>query len=393
MNRPSQPATRLNTTEEIVADLKAGKMVVIMDDADRENEGDLIMAAECVRPEDINFMARYGRGLICLTLSQDRCEQLQLPLMVSDNNDRNSTNFTVSIEAAEGVTTGISAADRAITVQAAVAPGAKPSDIVMPGHIFPLMAQPGGVLARAGHTEAGCDLARMAGYEPASVIVEILNEDGTMARYPQLEEFAREHGLKIGTIADLISYRVAHEKSIEWAAECDFETDYGVFRLVALHDVPYNEVHLALVMGRIERDEPTLVRVQPGNILHDLLGAHSERRWNIPRALEHIAKAGKGVLVVLNEQHQPQAVVRQVQNHKMRHLGVRLPGSNDGEDLRKYGVGAQILAELGVGRMRVMGKPRKLHGLSGFNLELVDFVGTDGRSLQTEPDSAGQTHE
>ena len=239
MNRPSQPATRLNTTEEIVADLKAGKMVVIMDDADRENEGDLIMAAECVRPEDINFMARYGRGLICLTLSQDRCEQLQLPLMVSDNNDRNSTNFTVSIEAAEGVTTGISAADRAITVQAAVAPGAKPSDIVMPGHIFPLMAQPGGVLARAGHTEAGCDLARMAGYEPASVIVEILNEDGTMARYPQLEEFAREHGLKIGTIADLISYRVAHEKSIEWAAECNFETDYGVFRLVALHDVPY----------------------------------------------------------------------------------------------------------------------------------------------------------
>lgn len=393
MNRPSQPATRLNTTEEIVADLKAGKMVVIMDDADRENEGDLIMAAECVRPEDINFMARYGRGLICLTLSQDRCEQLQLPLMVSDNNDRNSTNFTVSIEAAEGVTTGISAADRAITVQAAVAPGAKPSDIVMPGHIFPLMAQPGGVLARAGHTEAGCDLARMAGYEPASVIVEILNEDGTMARYPQLEEFAREHGLKIGTIADLISYRVAHEKSIEWAAECNFETDYGVFRLVALHDVPYNEVHLALVMGRIERDEPTLVRVQPGNIVHDLLGAHSERRWNIPRALEHIAKAGKGVLVVLNEQHQPQAVVRQVQNHKMRHLGVRLPGSNDGEDLRKYGVGAQILAELGVGRMRVMGKPRKLHGLSGFNLELVDFVGTDGRSLQTEPDSAGQTHE
>ena len=393
MNRPSQPATRLNTTEEIVADLKAGKMVVIMDDADRENEGDLIMAAECVRPEDINFMARYGRGLICLTLSQDRCEQLQLPLMVSDNNDRNSTNFTVSIEAAEGVTTGISAADRAITVQAAVAPGAKPSDIGMPGHIFPLMAQPGGVLARAGHTEAGCDLARMAGYEPASVIVEILNEDGTMARYPQLEEFAREHGLKIGTIADLISYRVAHEKSIEWAAECNFETDYGVFRLVALHDVPYNEVHLALVMGRIERDEPTLVRVQPGNIVHDLLGAHSERRWNIPRALEHIAKAGKGVLVVLNEQHQPQAVVRQVQNHKMRHLGVRLPGSNDGEDLRKYGVGAQILAELGVGRMRVMGKPRKLHGLSGFNLELVDFVGTDGRSLQTEPDSAGQTHE
>ena len=393
MNRPTHSTARLNTTEEIVADLKAGKMVVIMDDADRENEGDLIMAAECVRPEDINFMARYGRGLICLTLSQDRCERLQLPLMVSDNNDRNSTNFTVSIEAAEGVTTGISAADRAVTVQAAVAAGAKPSDIVMPGHIFPLVAQPGGVLARAGHTEAGCDLARMAGYEPASVIVEILNEDGTMARYPQLEEFAREHGLKIGTIADLISYRVAHEKSIEWAAECNFETDYGVFRLVALHDVPYNEVHLALVMGRIERDEPTLVRVQPGNVLNDLLGVHSERRWNIPRALEHIAKAGKGVLVVLNEQHQPQALVRQVQNHKMRHLGVRLSGGNDGEDLRKYGVGAQILAELGVGRMRVMGKPRKLHGLSGFNLELVDFVGTDGRSLQTEPDPAGQTHD
>jgi 3,4-dihydroxy 2-butanone 4-phosphate synthase/GTP cyclohydrolase II len=198
---------QLNTTEEIIADIKAGKMVILMDDADRENEGDLILAAECVTPEAVNFMARYGRGLICLTLSESRCRQLNLPLMVTDNNDKNTTNFTVSIEAAQGVTTGISAGDRAVTVQAAVKPDARPADIVMPGHIFPLRAQPGGVLTRAGHTEAGCDLARLAGFEPASVIVEILNEDGTMARYPQLAEFARTHGLKIGTIADLIRYR------------------------------------------------------------------------------------------------------------------------------------------------------------------------------------------
>ncbi len=368
------PKMHLNSTEEIIADIKAGKMVILMDDADRENEGDLIMAGECVTPEAINFMARYGRGLICLTLTEARCRQLNLPLMVADNNDKNTTNFTVSIEAASGVTTGISAADRAVTVQAAVRPDARPGDIVMPGHIFPLRAQPGGVLTRAGHTEAGCDLARLAGFEPAAVIVEILNEDGTMARYPQLVEFARTHGLKIGTIADLIRYRVEQEGSVEWVAESTFESEFGSFRLVAFHENDHGEVHLALVMGDIRRDEPTLARVQQASVLRDILGAQSPNRWSVRRALATIADAGRGVLVLLSPTDLPQTLLGEVQAYKMRHLGVPLPGLDPNPELRMYGVGAQILAQLGVGRMRIMGKPRKLHGLAGFGLELVDFV-------------------
>ncbi|MBC7161019.1 bifunctional 3,4-dihydroxy-2-butanone-4-phosphate synthase/GTP cyclohydrolase II [Immundisolibacter sp.] len=364
----------LNSTEEIIADIRAGKMVILMDDADRENEGDLILAGECVTPEAINFMARYGRGLICLTLTEARCRQLNLPLMVADNNDKNTTNFTVSIEAASGVTTGISAADRAVTVQAAVRPDARPNDIVMPGHIFPLRAQPGGVLTRAGHTEAGCDLARLAGFEPSAVIVEILNEDGTMARYPQLVEFARTHGLKIGTIADLIRYRVEQEGSVEWVAESTFESEFGSFRLVAFHENDHGEVHLALVMGDIRRDEPTLARVQQASVLRDILGAQAPNRWSVRRALATIADAGRGVLVLLSPTDLPQTLLGEVQAYKMRHLGVPLPGLDPNPELRMYGVGAQILAQLGVGRMRIMGKPRKLHGLAGFGLELVDFV-------------------
>ncbi len=364
----------LNTTEEIIADIKAGKMVILMDDADRENEGDLILAGESVTPDAINFMARYGRGLICLTLTEARCRQLNLPLMVADNNDKNTTNFTVSIEAASGVTTGISAADRAVTVQAAVKPDARPSDIVMPGHIFPLRAQPGGVLTRAGHTEAGCDLARLAGFEPSAVIVEILNEDGSMARYPQLVEFARTHGLKIGTIADLIRYRVEQEGSVEWVAESTFESEFGSFRLVAFHENDHGEVHLALVMGDIRRDEPTLARVQQASVLRDILGAQSPNRWSVRRALATIADHGRGVLVLLSPTDLPQTLLGEVQAYKMRHLGVPLPGLDPNPELRMYGVGAQILAQLGVGRMRIMGKPRKLHGLAGFGLELVDFV-------------------
>ena len=364
----------LNSTEEIIADIRAGKMVILMDDADRENEGDLILAGECVTPEAINFMARYGRGLICLTLTEARCRQLNLPLMVADNNDKNTTNFTVSIEAASGVTTGISAADRAVTVQAAVRPDARPGDIVMPGHIFPLRAQPGGVLTRAGHTEAGCDLARLAGLEPSAVIVEILNEDGSMARYPQLVEFARTHGLKIGTIADLIRYRVEQEGSVEWVAESTFESEFGSFRLVAFHENDHGEVHLALVMGDIRRDEPTLARVQQASVLRDILGAQSPNRWSVRRALATIADAGRGVLVLLSPTDLPQTLLGEVQAYKMRHLGVPLPGLDPNPELRMYGVGAQILAQLGVGRMRIMGKPRKLHGLAGFGLELVDFV-------------------
>jgi 3,4-dihydroxy 2-butanone 4-phosphate synthase/GTP cyclohydrolase II len=370
----SQPKMHLNSTEEIIADIRAGKMVILMDDADRENEGDLILAGEGVTPEAINFMARFGRGLICLTLTEARCRQLNLPLMVADNNDKNTTNFTVSIEAASGVTTGISAADRAVTVQAAVRPDARPADIVMPGHIFPLRAQPGGVLTRAGHTEAGCDLARLAGFEPAAVIVEILNEDGSMARYPQLVEFARTHNLKIGTIADLIRYRVEQEGSVEWVAESSFESEFGTFRLVAFHENDHGEVHLALVMGDIRRDEPTLARVQQASVLRDILGAQSPNRWTVRRALATIADAGRGVLVLLSPTDLPQTLLGEVQAYKMRHLGVPLPGLDPNPELRMYGVGAQILAQLGVGRMRIMGKPRKLHGLAGFGLELVDFV-------------------
>ena len=369
-----QPKMHLNSTEEIIADIKAGKMVILMDDADRENEGDLILAGECVTPEAINFMARYGRGLICLTLTEARCRQLNLPLMVADNNDKNTTNFTVSIEAASGVTTGISAADRAVTVQAAVRPDARPGDIVMPGHIFPLRAQPGGVLTRAGHTEAGCDLARLAGLEPSAVIVEILNEDGSMARYPQLVEFARTHGLKIGTVADLIRYRVEQEGSVEWVAESSFESEFGSFRLVAFHENDHGEVHLALVMGDIRRDEPTLARVQQASVLRDILGAQSQGRWSVRRTLATIADHGRGVLVLLSPTDLPQTLLGEVQAYKMRHLGVPLPGLDPNPELRMYGVGAQILAQLGVGRMRIMGKPRKLHGLAGFGLELVDFV-------------------
>jgi len=368
------PKMHLNSTEEIIADIKAGRMVILMDDADRENEGDLILAGECVTPEAINFMARFGRGLICLTLTEARCRQLNLPLMVADNNDKNTTNFTVSIEAASGVTTGISAADRAVTVQAAVKPDARPGDIVMPGHIFPLRAQPGGVLTRAGHTEAGCDLARLAGLEPSAVIVEILNEDGTMARYPQLVEFAKTHSLKIGTIADLIRYRVEQEGSVEWVAESTFESEFGSFRLVAFHENDHGEVHLALVMGDIRRDQPTLARVQQASVLRDILGAQSPNRWTVRRTLATIADAGRGVLVLLSPTDLPKTLLGEVQAYKMRHLGVPLPGLDPNPELRMYGVGAQILAQLGVGRMRIMGKPRKLHGLAGFGLELVDFV-------------------
>jgi 3,4-dihydroxy 2-butanone 4-phosphate synthase / GTP cyclohydrolase II len=270
----------IHSTEEIIEELRQGRMVVIMDDEDRENEGDLLMAADCVTPEAVNFMAKFGRGLICLTLVKEHCERLRLPLMVNDSQAAHSTAFTVSIEAARGVTTGISAADRATTIQAAVAADAQPKDLVQPGHIFPLMAQPGGVLVRAGHTEAGCDLARLAGYSPAAVIVEILNEDGSMARRPDLEAFAETHGLKIGTIADLIHYRVRHEKAVLRECECELPTEYGTFRLVAYRDSIDNEIHLALTLGDISPERPTLVRVHLQNTLCDLFGTrHNACGW------------------------------------------------------------------------------------------------------------------
>ncbi len=369
----------LNTTEEIIEDLRQGKMVIIMDDEDRENEGDLVIAADKVTPDAINFMAKYGRGLICLTLTKERCQQLRLPLMVNAADQLESTNFTISIEAAEGVTTGISAADRAITVQAAVKADAKPEDLVQPGHIFPLMAQPGGVLVRAGHTEAGCDLARLAGLEPASVIVEILNEDGTMARRPDLEKFAAEHGLKIGTIADLIEYRVRNEKTVERINECLLPTEAGDFRVIAYQDVVDNEVHLALVKGVIREDEPVLVRVHVQNSLCDLLGAsYEECGWPLKNAMKQIEHEGGGIVVILRNHDTARDIVQRIQ-------ACQLKGSADGavpidhgkikdKELRTFGVGAQILIDLGVKKMRVMSAPKHLHALAGFHLEVTEFV-------------------
>ena len=361
--------------EEIIAALAEGQMVILLDDEDRENEGDLVIAAEHVRPEDINFMARYGRGLICLALTRERCQRLQLPLMVDNNATPFATNFTVSIEAAEGVTTGISAADRATTVRAAVKPDAQPSDLVQPGHIFPLMARPGGVLTRAGHTEAAVDLARLAGLEPAGVICEILKEDGSMARLPELEAFAAEHGLKMGTIADLIRYRLENESTVERVAECPFPTAWGDFLLTAHHDVIDGRTHLALRTGAIERARPTLVRVHVDSGLFDRFAEFRPGyHWPIGASLERIAAEGCGVIVLLDYRESGDELVRRLEHYKMAELGVEFPWQGRPEDLRMVGVGAQILADLGVGKMRVLGRPRRIHSLSGFGLDIVEYV-------------------
>ncbi len=366
----------LNTIEELLEELRQGRMVIVMDDEDRENEGDLLMAASRVRPEDINFMARYGRGLICLTLTRERCRQLRLPLMVNVSGARHGTNFTVSIEAAEGVTTGISAYDRAHTVRSAVAPDARPEDIVQPGHIFPLMAQPGGVLTRAGHTEAGCDLTRLAGLEPAAVIVEILNEDGTMARRPDLEVFARRHGLKMGTIADLIRYRMEHEQTVERVAECDLPTDFGPFRVIAYQDLIDRRLHFALVNGKVEAARPTLVRVHVQQTLCDLVGARlAECGWPLRDALERAAAEPPAVVVVLTRDEDPRDIVRRLRGYQLQRPSDATRAESDSvPELRTHGIGAQILKDIGVRRMRVLSAPRRLSGLSGFGLEVVDYV-------------------
>ncbi|MGB0721933.1 MAG: bifunctional 3,4-dihydroxy-2-butanone-4-phosphate synthase/GTP cyclohydrolase II [Gammaproteobacteria bacterium] len=367
----------LNRIEEIIDDIRQGKMVIIMDDEDRENEGDLVMAASSCRPEDINFMATHGRGLICLTLTRERCRQLDLPLMVSQTNDAHGTNFTVSIEAAEGVTTGISAYDRAHTVRTAVRPDAKPGDIVQPGHIFPLMAQPGGVLTRAGHTEAGCDLTRLAGSEPAAVIVEILNEDGTMARRPDLERFAETHGLKIGTIADLIRYRIENEKTIERVETCEWESEFGPFTLHAYRDVIRGDLHFAMVRGSVGPSEPALVRVHVENTLCDLFAPAPSLPcgWPLRDALKRVADEGTGVVVVLQYPESGDDLVARMRQCKTKVEGQRNPPRKESDDeLRTLGAGAQILADLGVREMRVLGAPRVMHGLAGFGLSVADYV-------------------
>ena len=331
----------LNTTTELIDEIRNGRMVILMDDEDRENEGDLIIAASCVRSEDINFMARFGRGLICLTLTGEHCQKLNLPLMTSHSNSNFSTNFTVSIEAAEGVTTGISAADRAITIQKAVAPDAKPTDLVQPGHVFPLMAQTGGVLSRAGHTEAGCDLARLAGLQSSAVIVEILNDDGSMARRADLEKFSKEHGLKVGTIVDLIRYRIENEKTVEHMTECTLPTLNGEFVLHAYKDKLEKKLHLALVKGKIDPETPTLVRVHLENPISDLTGSLAyDRGWPIEDVLKRIAEEESGVLVILCDQYEPMELINQIESYKTNSRDSGKINNGCNKHLRTIGLGS-----------------------------------------------------
>lgn len=366
---------QLNTVEELIEDIRNGKMVILMDDEDRENEGDLVMASDYVTPEAVNFMATYGRGLICMTMTQERCKQLNLPLMVDNNNAQFATNFTVSIEAAEGVTTGISAADRARTVKAAIARDATPKDIVQPGHIFPLMARDGGVLTRAGHTEAGCDLARMAGLSPSSVIVEILNDDGTMARRPDLEEFSKKHDIKIGTVADLIEYRNLNETTIERVAKCKLPTAYGDFDLITYRDTIDGQIHFALINGEVDSEKDTLVRVHLQNTFSDLLCSERSvnRSFSLSDGMSRIAKEG-GVLVLLGKQETADEIINKVQAFEREDSGeVMAPAAWSGTS-RNVGVGSQILADVGVRKMRLLSTFKKYHSLSGFGLELVEYV-------------------
>lgn len=370
---------QLSSIEEILEDYRQGKMVILMDDEDRENEGDLLVPAQTVTAADINFMARYGRGLICLTLTKERCQQLHLPLMVHDNQDPHGTNFTVSIEAAQGVSTGISAADRAVTIQAAVKPDAQPSDIVTPGHVFPLMARPGGVLTRAGHTEAGCDLARLAGLEPASVIVEIMNEDGTMARRDDLEAFAQLHGLKLGTVADLIEYRLKNEKTVERVSECKLPTEFGEFRLMAYEDALEHKAHFALVFGKLDTTQPTMVRVHMQDTLCDVLGAQrGECGWPLRAAMQQIAQAGSGVIVVLRKHEEAAELLDRIAHYQMADRGVFVPENQADDDAKTFGLGAQILADLGLKQLRVIGSHWKLNALSGFGLEISEYIDKQG---------------
>lgn len=365
----------LNTIEELVEDIRLGRMVILMDDEDRENEGDIVMAASHCRPEDINFMIKYARGLVCMPMSRERCEMLKLPLMVQRNGSGFGTKFTVSIEAATGVSTGISAADRARTVQAAVARDAKASDIVQPGHIFPLMAEPGGVLRRAGHTEAACDLARLAGLEPAGVICEIMNDDGSMSRRPDLEKFAEEHGLKIGTIADLIHYRMMHEQTVDAAEVRTLPTEYGDFAMHVFRDAVGQDVHVALVKGEIAPEVVPLVRVHAVNPLRDLLHAKYNGRlgWNLQKSLQAIAAADVGVIVLLGHDYASADIV----GHIEEFFGKRTRSAEHSGMYQTIGTGSQILRNLGVRRMRLLSSPMKFNALSGFGLEIVEYVTTE----------------
>jgi 3,4-dihydroxy 2-butanone 4-phosphate synthase/GTP cyclohydrolase II len=368
-------AATLSPVTEIVAEIRAGRIVVLVDDEDRENEGDLVFAADFVTPEKVNFLATHGRGLVCMPITAAHAARLGLKPMVSENRSRHGTNFTVSIEAAEGIATGISAHDRALTIQVASSAKATASDIVQPGHVFPLVAEDGGVLVRAGHTEACCDLARLAGLTPAAVLCEIMKSDGTMARLPDLMEFAAEHKLKIGTIADLIEYRARNESLVQRISEREIDTPWGRFRLTAFRDLTLGATHLALALGRIDASEATLVRVHEPLSVLDLLdagkGTHS---WSVGEALGEIRKAGSGVMVLMNCSEPGAAMEARLAPAPGQPAQARPPRAGRSMDLRLYGIGAQILRELGVGKMRLMAAPRKMPSMAGFGLEVTGYV-------------------
>jgi 3,4-dihydroxy 2-butanone 4-phosphate synthase / GTP cyclohydrolase II len=374
------PSFDISPVPDIVAELRAGRMVILVDEEDRENEGDLVIAAEHITAEAINFMVTNARGLVCLTLTEDRCRQLRLPLMAAHNGTRYGTNFTISIEAAEGVGTGISAADRARTVQAAVARDAKASDLVQPGHIFPVQAVRGGVLVRAGHTEAGCDLTALAGLTSAAVICEILKADGTMARLPDLKVFAREHGLKIGTIADLIQYRSEHESMVERLASRSMQTPWGEFQAVAYRDLASGAPHLALVHGSISPDVEALVRVhEPTSLLDVLSSGETQHSWSISAALKAISATQSGVLVLLNCQGSAEQLFDQFADWNQPDEKEK-KSDESRFDFRTYGIGAQILRDLKVGRARLLARPRKMPSMAGFSLTITGY---DSEPLNT----------
>ena len=356
----------MNTTEEIIEDLKNGKMVILVDDEDRENEGDLVLAAEFTTPSHINFMSKFGRGLICLTLTEERCKKLKLPLMVQENEGKLGTNFTVSIEAATGVTTGISASDRAKTITAAISKNANHKSIVRPGHIFPLISHPGGVLYRAGHTEAGCDLAELANLEPASVICEILNEDGSMARLPELIKFSKEHKIKIGTIADLIEFRSRKEKLIQKISEQTIDTDYGQMQLLLYSDLLSKNSHLALVKGKISAEDEVLVRVHAPLSILDFIDKNTQHSWPPLKALEEINKSTNGVIIFLNYQESQNKISDILET-------INIPTDNT-NDLRNYGIGSQILVDIGVKKMKLLASPRKMPSMIGYGLQVTEFI-------------------
>lgn len=372
---------KLDSIEDIVADIRAGKMVIMMDDEDRENEGDLIMAAEHATPEAVAFIVRHSSGIICMPMTRERLEDLRLPLMVAENTESHRTAFTISVDYKHGTTTGISASDRAATVRALADPATKPDDFARPGHIFPLRYAEGGVLARAGHTEASVDLVKLAGIKSeGAIICEIVNDDGTMKRGADLFAFAREHNLRIGTIADLIRYRLSNEHSVERVAEQKVQTEFGEFRMAVYEDRNEKTVHLAMIKGEIKPDQPTLVRVHIRNMLQDVLCVkHEDFSWPLRRALKRVAEEGNGVVVLLRKPDTSRELVQQIVGLNQPHAPVSAPSGqpDDRRALRTYGVGAQILTDLGVRKMRVLSTPKRMYALSGFDLEVVEYVHCD----------------